>query len=168
MQASRKQMKVALEAYLLPMLLAAGFDGPRALAGHSLAYYYRRLDGGTYRFLSIQFEKHGGPEFRLNFSAATPASIEQRYRMRVTDDMLRVPFGEMRGSLHPTNIPYFKLFTGFGSHGLLSRFRGRSAERVTQRAASLFPEVERWWTEQVVGAHLWIPDRFFQRSRRPN
>jgi hypothetical protein len=159
MHAPRKQLKMALEAHLLPVLFAAGFDGPRSFAGHSLTYDYRRLDGDTYRFLTVQFEKHGGPKFRLNFSAATPASIEQRFRTSVADDMLREPFGEMRGSLHPTRVPYFKLFTWFG---------GGSADHVAKRSANLYPEIERWWRERIVGAHLWIPERVFPNSRRPN
>ena len=101
MCAPRKELEMALEANLLPVLKAAGLDGPYSLAGHSLFYDYHRRDGEIYRFLTIQFEKRGGPQFRLNFSEATATSIERRLRVRVTSDLLREASGELRGSRFP-------------------------------------------------------------------
>jgi len=154
MRDSRKDLKQALEAHLIPVLIAAGFEGPVALAAKVRTFYYFRRDGDLYRFISIQFTKQGRAKFRLNFSESTPASMEARLKIPFSPELLREPSGELRGSLHPISLPYFKLFTWFA---VGNDKRPDAAARLVQGVAELYPEIERWWTERKVGPHLWIP-----------
>jgi len=161
MRDSRQALKQALEAHLIPVLIAAGFDGPLTLAAKVRTFYYYRRDADIYRFISIQFTKEGKAKFRLNFSESTPASMEARLKIPFSTELLREPSGEFRGSLHPSSLPYFRLFTWFW---VGNDKRPDAAARVVQRAAELYPEIERWWTERKVGPHLWIPFR----KKQPN
>jgi hypothetical protein len=175
MIAPRKQLKLALESHLLPVFSSAGFSGPSSLKGHGLCYAFQRCHGDGYRFLTIQFEKCGGPQFRVNFSEATQEGLQQRRRFMeerlqrpVTEDMLSEPWGCFRGHLHPSRLPYFKLFTWFGTRGALFGIGAGSPEIVALRAAALYPEIESWWRDRKVGPHLWIPDLLFLGRRRIN
>src|SRR5258706_8300773 len=119
MSTARKHLKVALEERLLPVFSQAGFVGPSTLSGHGLCHHFCRREGDNrYKFLTVQFEKRGGPKFRLNFSEAMQEGLEQRRRFieersgrPVTEDMHCEPWGSFRGHLHPSRLPYLKLFT---------------------------------------------------------
>ena len=166
MIAARKQLKIALETYLIPVFTQAGFSGPSVLTGHSLCYDFRRREGDNYKFLTIQFEKYGGPKFRVNFSEATLAELQERRRLfdeqsgPISRDVLTEPWGSLRGHLHPSRWPYFKLFTWF------SMGKDSTLERVSNRAVALYPEIETWWRDRIVGSHLWIPDLFGGRRKQ--
>jgi hypothetical protein len=167
MKAARKQLKMALETHLLPLFARAGFFGPSILRGHSLCYHFHRPRGGGYEFLTVQFEKYGGPQFRVNFSEVTREELDQRReffasrlgRLATAEETPAEPWGSLRGHLHPSRLPYFKLFTWFDA-------TRTDPSRVTLNAAALYPENEAWWRERKVGAHLWIPDVFFSKKRK--
>lgn len=167
MNAARKQLKMALETHLLPLFAQAGFIGASVLRGHSLCYDFHRPNRGGYEFLTIQFEKYGGPRFRVNFSEVTREDLDQRReffasrlgRLAAAEETLTEPWGSFRGHLHPSRLLYFKLFTWFEA-------ARTDPSRVALDAAALYPEIEAWWRERKVGAHLWIPDLFFGKRRK--
>jgi hypothetical protein len=166
MTTARKELKTALEVHLLPVFTQRGFTGPSALNGHNNCYYFHRQEGDSYKFLAIQFEKRGGPQFRVNFSEATREDLQQRCRFAeahlgrpaVLEDVLSVPWGVLRGHLHPSRLPYFKLFTWFDA-------RKAGAPEIAARVVALYPEIEAWWRERKVGPHLWIPDLVGRRRK---
>jgi len=164
MIAPRKELKKALEAQLLPIFVRAGFTGPSVLSGHSRCYDFYRQEGDDYKFLTIQFEKRGGPQFRLNFSEANRVDLQRHATLAEThegrpvalENFLREPCGSWRGHLHPSRVPYFKVFTWFNS-------RRSTAPKIAAQAVALFPEIEIWWRDRKVGPHLWIPELLGKR-----
>jgi len=168
----RKELKLELEEHFLPILRAAGFEGPAVFAGLDDFFHFRRRRGNDYEFLTIQFDKYKGPKFRVEFSSDDSAGVTERlggmrtHRGPVTVDDLDVMGGKKHGFLGPSRIPYLPhpWNIWFNSRGPLCRIEGwikrvPTGELVAKRLARLFSrELEGFWRDGRVGAHLYITE----------
>ena len=175
----RQELKQELEKFLLPAIKAAGFDGPAAFKGHELVFDFHRRQGEGHHFLTIQFEKRRGPEFRLNFYADAGPEIEMRQRPMVENsrDAALPPVlvaGKRSGTMTPGRIFYWKSLFWFSSRGpyilLGAWLRGANpAEVVARQAAHLFQtELEPWWDQKKTGPHLNLNEQWGDLSKPRN
>lgn len=172
----RKELKTDLENILLPKLKSAGFAGPELFKGLDDFFEFRRTQNGVHHFLTIQFEKSKGPEFRINFSEDQEAGIRERlgqmqqFRGSATTEMLETSGGKMQGILTPSCIPVFNGMFWLSARGPYCRLaaiisRRRPAEVLARKALRLYQtELELWWNERKMGAHLALAGLWFSRG----
>ncbi len=174
----RGELKRHLEEYFIPQLQSAGFEGPAVLSGNNLIFKFHRHQGDLHHFLSIQFEKRGGPSCRIHFAEETEAGIQERLEMMkkagrdAALDMLEPMGGKLGGALSPGRIPFirgaFWFRTGNPYYRLSAAVhRKRPSEMLARCMARLFTdEIEPWWKHRALGPHLDILEHWLVSGDR--
>jgi len=125
---------------------------------------FRRSVGEEVHILEIQWEKYGSPTFVINFGTC-PASGLDTPRGHFPPEAVYVGWLKESGRLQPRRGHSSRNWFSQSKPWLqrvLSGSRLRPPEGVVDDLLGLFPEVEHYWTDGTIGAHvMWvrIPDR---------
>jgi hypothetical protein len=136
-------LREALSEELVPVLLTAGFDGPRKISGNSILHEYRRQTSSAVQVLSIQLEKNQRPRFILIFHQEPPEGIE-----RIIAEGGTVLTGCLKAKRGPWLRNWFRADRPWWQRIVLRRTD--TLERKAVRLCVAFlPEVEAWWMSQA-------------------
>lgn len=147
----------ALGEHFVPFLTAQKFvqhplSTKEAASGEMLAAFpfgrLRRASGGRLDLLEIQLDKHGTPRFVINFG-------------RVPLEGVTLPWGHLTpDEVGASALPEaYRLYSrsywpSWFSLGWLPRSKEARVLRAVTQAVSLYPEIETWLTQGVVGSHM--------------
>ena len=148
-----------LRSSFLPELFSAGFEqadlkGPDASSREiRIAFPFgslRRAQGQDLHLLEIQFDKHGVPRFVLNFGVVGPGGVDVPWRH----------FSQLEAGVSALQESY-RLYSSrhsmkwFEASRLPFPFDVESrASNVVGRLRNVYPEVEAWFSQRVVGPHM--------------
>lgn len=125
---------------------------------------FRRWRDGEVHCFDIQWEKYGKPRFVVNFCKFPVDGLEYNDR-RLSSDEIRPAHCFVKGRLQPgkgaMTSSWFRQDKPLLAR-LLSRQSFYPPSKVVQELIALFPELEAYWQDGVLGSHL----RMFPLSHR--
>jgi hypothetical protein len=132
---------------LVPLLLAAGFEGPRKITGNSLLHEYRRRIPGAVQVLSIQLERNQLPRFLLVFHIEPPEGLARVIADggTVLTGCLKPKTGAGLKNWFRADRPWWQ--TALGRTDTLER-------EAVRLCVALLPEIEAWWSSQKPSPHI--------------
>lgn len=152
------QLRQELKRRFWPLLASQGFSRDDFEAPTFVTF--RRHTHDSTQVIDVQWDKHGSPRFVVNFGQCPAAGIEFRGKNVPRETMMAgwlAPFGQ-GGTLQPrsgsSTRSWFRL-----DADLLMKLKGkrsREPAEVVDELLELFPEVEAWWKDGLVGSHLRI------------
>jgi hypothetical protein len=149
-----QELRDAVKNQLVPFIHSRGFeDDTRELFKSDpyshLRRRFMRWNGDKLELLEIQFDKHGSGKFVFNMGIVPSDGVEcyKHY------DQLEVDIVHLSRRPRLYASKYFALWFGL-SHSKIDFFRERTADRVIDRAMRLFPQVEAWLREGIVGPNI--------------
>lgn len=148
MESTRARLRQLLTERYVPLLLAAGFEGPPRITGNKLFHdYARKSDQGTHN-LSIQFDKWQRPRFVINLHVLPPGGIDEVVTRgeELINARLKPGRGATAGSWFRADPPWWRR--------LLAPRSPTREEEAVEACVRLFPEVEAWWASQAPSGHI--------------
>lgn len=137
-KSNRAFLREQLSKRFIPHLQSRGFaqakDSAKGNGRSSFPFgTFIREHGAGSDIIEIQFDKHSRPKFIINFSLRSESDLVQSFRLHP----------------RPKSAAWFTMRTFFGL-----RSAETCARQVVDQLMNLFPEVESWFTDRVVGKHL--------------
>ena len=148
------ELRRAVKARFFPYLLARGFVAD--LRNQPSATVFRRPVGSRVQVIGIQWEKYGKPRFAVHFGTCPAGGLHLQEGVCSSEDVLPTWCPDT-GSLQPHSGVSSRAWFRQDST-LMRRLLGHPALRapddVVDQLITLFPEVERYWTNGEVGPHV--------------
>ena len=135
---NRAFLRQELSQRFIPHLQSKGFAVAKdAAKGNGRSSFpfgtFIREHGADADVIKIQFDKYSRPKFILNFSLRSGNDLVESFRLHP----------------RPKSSAWFTMRTFFGL-----RSAETCARQVVDQLMNLFPEVESWFKDRVVGKHL--------------
>jgi hypothetical protein len=137
-KSNRAFLREELSKRFIPHLQSTGFaraeDSAKEDGRSSFPFgTFTREHGAGSDIIEIQLDKYSKPKFIINFSLRSGSDLIESFR------------------LHPRakSAAWFTMRTFFGL-----RSAGTCARQVVDQLMNLFPEVESWFKDRVIGKHL--------------
>ena len=146
------QLQAALEARFFPHVESLGFIRDKRHEPRIMCF--RRRTDSAMQIFEVLWERHGRPQFMIQFAEAPIGGIDDRGKHVSAEDVLPGHFALLRGWLIPERgNRWFRLSSPW--RRLISR-QPDDAGALVQRLLQLLPEIIAWWKNKAKGAHLII------------
>lgn len=159
MRGDRKILRRLLEKHFIPLLEAKGFERlplpEKKRKSGELKWAFplgrlRRIKGADHEVIEIQFDKHGGAKFTLNFGVVPAEGIDLPWGHFEQDEVGVSGLPEScrlyscRSLMRWFSPPWFSWRSD----------RETRISKAVDRAIKLLPEVEAWFETGKVGRHV--------------
>jgi len=161
MKKSRSQeLRAAVKELLVPHIQSLGFGEDSREIWKQDAYghlfcKFLRWNGNRMELLNIQFDKHGRAKFVLNFGVVPPDGVEY-YGHHCAQQDATVGHLHQQARLYAGNRFTMRWF-GFPLLRL-PLLRSPTSPDIVHRAIRLFPQVDAWLKDGIVGPNVRVLD----------
>jgi hypothetical protein len=156
MKSRAQELHAIVKERLIPHILASGFHPDERPIwkhdpyGHQFRRFLRRL-GDRLELLEIQFDKHGRASFVLNFGVVPPTGVAN-FGKRYSPDETAIMHLPQKARLYAGSAWRMRWF---GFPWLRVPFvRNPSGARIVEKAILLFPQIQLWLREGIVGPNV--------------
>jgi hypothetical protein len=149
-----QELRQLVKARFFPHVEARGFV--RASSTHPQFSVFRRFARDKVQVLNVQWDKYGAPRFLVNFGEGPKEGV-RLWGRHVAGEVLEPQDCPESGRLQRKRGPYLRCWFQLNKpllEALRTMERRYSAETVVDQLVGAFPEVEAWWENRTVGAHL--------------
>ena len=165
MSKNSKAMRAAVKNTLVPFLYARGFqdDTRELLKPDSFAHLMKRFmrwKEQKLELVEIQFDKRGRAMFTINFGIAPPEGVDTWQHIKQLD--AGVVHLRIKARLY-SGKPWLLQWFGFPMIRI-PIVRNPSAEDIVQRVIRIFPQVEAWLRDGVVGPNIGVDTGFSEKQ----
>lgn len=151
-----QELRQLVKARFFPYGEARGFV--RARSTHPHFSVFRRFARDRVQVFNVQWDKYGAPRFIVNFGEG-PTEGVRLWGRHVAGEALEPQDCPESGRLQRRRGPYLRCWFQLNKpvlEAIRTRERRYAAEAVVDQLLAAFPEVEAWWENRTVGAHLEI------------
>ena len=148
------ELRRELKRRFFPQLERMGFTLDNSSAPNTTRF--RRAAGESVQILEVQWEKYGKPRFVVNFGVCPAEGLQVRGETFPVDRVMAgwlEEFGRLQPRRGHSTSKWFSQDKPWWRRLFASRQLIPPA-RVVDDLLALFPEVEAYWADRVVGKHL--------------
>ena len=123
-----------------------------------LTWTFRRVADGSVHLFDIQFEKYGLPRFVVNFGECSTAGVKVLDKYVPAESIFAADtpvFGRLQPGRGASTRSWFRQDPSFVQR-LIGKGDGNAPTEVVEKLMSLFPQIERFWQDGVIGTNIQV------------